>query len=238
VTDVSEPRATSPAIEEGGPEPARPSGSGRFPADRTTEAARRAKLTIAGRERTGFGQPMPVPAWAVSVVGGAIAAPLAAILRPWVSPAAVAGDVGAPGTVVAFAIYGAACGALATITTGRTERRIAVLGTVAGAAIGGIALLSSAVHEAFILAAFVAVVSLPSALVARALRLPLRQAMPLWTLSLLSVGAGGIPIGYSLFMANRWALHLRGHSISFAIAAALGILAWYRPASYRPGSRG
>jgi len=202
----------------------------------------RARRTIRGWQRTGFGRPPPIPPWAIAIVGGALTAPVAA----WTTSRLVqhrASQGGADlGTTVflvlmALVVFGIASGALATIATGHSERRVAVLGGALGAGTGLTCLGAVWVHEAFFLAAVVALTTLPAALVAVARRLPAREAVPLWALSLLAVGTGALPIGLAIVVVNRFVVHMRQEVVLEVVASAVGALAWYMPAGYRPGAR-
>jgi hypothetical protein len=210
--------------------------SGRLGARAPEDPTRRSKRAIAGWRRIGLGRPLPVPAFGVALGGGAVTAPLGGLLQ-W-TPVGGSGLATPLALLLALGMHGAAAGALAGVAVGRVERRGVLLGAGVGAAIGAALALAPRLHESLLLVAFVALASLPAVLFARALRLPAREAVPLWAHSLIAVGAGTMPLGAALFFANRAVFDLPPPLLVQCVLAIVGALAWYRPASYRPGARG
>ncbi len=185
--------------------------------------------------RPKLGRPLPVPAWAVTVVGGSLTALLASSANRFVIVAPFTVVIALFPIFLATLLYGAACGALASIATGRLQRRIALLGAGLGAGAGACLVLSVLVHDALVLPGIVLVLVSPGLLIARTTKLGLGATNTLCARSLIYVAGGYIPLALLLMLVNHF-IHLPAEAIKIAFAAIGGGLAWVAPANVRRGS--
>ncbi len=182
--------------------------------------------------RRKLGRAMPIPAWALCVVGGGIAAAFA-------GGATALGRTGqAPHpfpVLLGLALYGTACASLAGVATTRIDRATLARGAAWGAGLGALGALGVGVHEAFVLPAFIGVAGLPAIVVAAALRLRGRDTLPLFAVSIVFVAAGYMPFAIVLFFFNDLILGLPPEPIAMALVGFGGALSWFRPAVVRVG---
>ena len=171
------------------------------------------------------GLPLPVPAWAAMVVGGALAAPFGPMVGK-------GGWDSSYGYAVAALVFGAACGAFAGIITGRFQRRLLAFGAWGGAVAAALLVLAIVLHEAFSLAALIVLALLPAALVAHILRLRPAEQVAFCATSLITIGTFTVPVGAALLFANRL-IGLPAEPVLNALAAIAGACAWARPAMAR-----